>query len=140
MTTIATDGKTIAADSQGTSNGTVTSMNQTKLFRHDGCVYGTSGPSADGLLYRKWVKDGRPDNDKPDLSDRFLSMVINRAGVFEEGSSLQQLKVDAPFAIGSGRDIAFGALHAGMTPKQAVQIACRLDTCTGGKVRTMKCP
>lgn len=41
-------------------------------------------------------------------------------------------------AVGSGSDVALGALYAGATPKQAVEIAAKIDAGTGGKINTLK--
>ena len=42
------------------------------------------------------------------------------------------------FAIGSGKEFALGALHAGATAEEAVRIASEYDSLTGGPIQTAK--
>lgn len=47
-------------------------------------------------------------------------------------------EIKAPFiAIGSGRDLALGAMAAGATAEEAVRIAARYDAGTGGEINTL---
>ena len=43
-----------------------------------------------------------------------------------------------PYAIGSGADHAFTAMDCGCSAKEAVQMAVKRDTCTGGRIRSFK--
>jgi ATP-dependent protease HslVU (ClpYQ) peptidase subunit len=45
--------------------------------------------------------------------------------------------IDPPFAIGSGMDFALGAMDAGKSPAEAVEIACRRDPHSGGEVTSL---
>lgn len=42
------------------------------------------------------------------------------------------------FALGSGGNFALGAVLAGKTAKEAVEIAKKLDINSGGKIKTVK--
>ena len=44
----------------------------------------------------------------------------------------------APIAVGSGGDVAMGAMLAGATSQQAVRIACKLDSSSGMPVQIFK--
>lgn len=48
------------------------------------------------------------------------------------------MKLDKPVGIGSGRDLALGAIDAGLNAKEAVKLACKRDIYSGGRVRTYK--
>jgi ATP-dependent protease HslVU (ClpYQ) peptidase subunit len=64
-------------------------------------------------------------------------MVINQRGgiaLVEEGTFLI---VPEPFAaIGSGKGVALGALHAGASAVDAVKAAMKVDVYSGGRVFT----
>ena len=47
-------------------------------------------------------------------------------------------KLKHPWAIGSGSDYALGAMMSGLSAKEAVDVAKKIDTLTGGRVRTHK--
>lgn len=47
------------------------------------------------------------------------------------------VRADKPYAIGSGEDHAFTALDMGASAAEAVEMAAKRDTGTGGKIRTL---
>ncbi|MNC73653.1 hypothetical protein D3C75_1248910 [compost metagenome] len=47
------------------------------------------------------------------------------------------LLLDRPYAIGSGTDHAYTAFDMGATAYQAVEMAAKRDTGTGGNIRTL---
>lgn len=55
--------------------------------------------------------------------------------LFEGGKAFYE--VQAPYAIGSGADIALGALDQGATAEEAVKIACKRNVLSGGAVTTV---
>lgn len=51
------------------------------------------------------------------------------------------MAADGPFmAIGSGAQGAMVALHLGLSPREAVRIASRVDPNSGGRVRSLSLP
>ena len=138
MTTIATDGKTMAADTQQ-SGAFIGQIDATKLYKIKGVVYGFAGTPSIYIKYVEWVKLGRPEDDKPDTEDKWSVIYIVDGTIWYEHHTLIPIKVGYPYATGSGCKYAMGAMLAGATPGQAVKIAIKLDSDTGGKVRTMKC-
>ena len=54
----------------------------------------------------------------------------------DDDGTMSQLHV--PFALGSGKLQAMGAMLAGADAKQSVIIAAKLDEGSGGNVRTLK--
>jgi len=138
MTTIATDGKTMASDTL-LSGSFREQFDSVKLFRIDNAVYGISGDWGLSMAYIDWVRAGRPKDDKPDASGQWNALFVKDGKIWWEGEGLRPIENGTPNAIGSGKDFAMGAMLAGATPSQAVKIAMMLDTSTGGKIRTMKC-
>lgn len=138
MTTIATDGKTIAADSQGCTSFIVR-HSVIKLHRIRDEVLGFAGEPPEIQKYIDWVRLHRPEENAPKFSDRFFGLLVRKGSVLFEDDSLNPQVVGSPFAVGSGQEFAMGAMLAGASPREAVRIAIALDPHSGGKVRTMKC-
>ena len=138
MTTIATDGKTISADTLQ-SGDFVDQINAIKLCKINGVVYGNAGNLSEGQKYIDWVKKGRPIDEIPSFKDHFEVIWIKDGHAWWDNGSLRPIKCGVPYAIGSGASYAMGAMMAGTGPKKAVSIAMKLDAFTGGKIRTMKC-
>ena len=72
----------------------------------------------------------------------FNALVIREDGIREYNNSLYPDSVntlDKYTVIGSGTAFAMGALAAGCTPQQAVEITSKFDHSTGGKVRKVHC-
>ena len=143
MTTIAWRDDLMAADSQSEMGG-IKSRNETKLHRVRDALIGISGEAFSGDLFLQWYSDGAkplrltelPDIDK---EDEFDALVLTRKGVFVAGRYFNLIRVNDPFiAIGSGAMAAMAAMYCGKNAIQAVQIASRCDTDTGGTVRHMR--
>lgn len=149
MTTIAYDAKAgvVAADSQETSGGGE-KYNCQKLFEIGEHVIATAGGTYAGMAFVNWFKewtDQDPDwsdwNERPDFvnldyEEDFECLVIqpdrkcytvNRlfVPVYQSGNRF--------ITLGSGGSAARGAMLAGATPREAIDIAKKIDTYTGGK-------
>lgn len=139
VTTIATDGKTIAADSRATNYGNITSNSANKLYwLPDGSIIGGAGSVPDILQAVEALgSEEDPATYAGPTEFRLLRLHPN-GQVVEYGSSLFGMIVDVPAATGSGGDIALGAMLAGKSPKRAVEIAASRDIKTGGAVHSFK--
>ena len=137
MTTIATNGKTLAADRLMSANGDRVGY-ITKAHRApDGSVFGVSGPTADCQRFVRWLTE--EPNDKPDLSEDFSALVLSPEGVVTYYcSKLEPVEFGEVSAIGSGADFAIGAMFAGASPQEAVKIACIRDVYSGGDVTVLE--
>lgn len=136
MTTIAWDGKTLAADRLRTVGNTP--MGATKLFRVEapfysgglkgGILFGACGDSWDCAAFRLWVEGGNPPTPK-----NLGVVAIDARGVcWYGGETLIFHEVELPYwACGSGADYALGAMAAGKPAREAVEIASGLDVHTG---------
>ncbi len=136
MTTIAYDGKMVAADSMCMGD---CRHHVNKLFRVDGQIIGCSGGWSDANRFIRWVKDGRPEEDEPKLAEEFNALIVHPDGsylVFE--NSLESMPfTDSFFALGSGQAAAVAAMLAGANAKRAVEIACQVDPYSQGPVKYM---
>lgn len=135
MTTIACDGETMAGDGQREHRGTITNRSAIKVRRlDDGSLYGTAGCVAFGDQMIEWIAKG---GEKPKMEgeDGFASLHLKAEGeLYFIGPEGVPSRIEAPYAVGSGMDIAIGAMHAGASPQRAVEIAAMCDPCTGGTI------
>jgi len=140
MTTIVTDGVTVACDGLMTFGAFMASGSQTKIFRANNEVYGIAGECAADTEIRKWIKGGCSPEDLPDLEERDFSAIrVNTKKIYYlDQYCFEWLEMKAPFGIGSGGDYAVVALRAGATIKKAVQVAIDSDVYSGGKIYTLK--
>jgi hypothetical protein len=132
MTTLAWDGKTLAADSRATSSGMPYKI--VKIFvLADGSLFAGSGDYGQIIAVKHWLEN--PDSQKPNADD-FAGLLVTPEGVlFKLEETLGLLPVYEAFhAIGSGRDFAMAAMHCGRTAREAVEIAALYDVFTGGEV------
>ena len=134
MTTIAWDGKSIAADKLCGGRYTVN-----KIWKlPDGSVIGGAGLYDHIVEVVAWIAEGGNEDKRPKLPESQ-----------EEGSDLLLVDADGkaywltwPYlrkvpitekyeAIGSGSEFALGAMAMGASAQRAVQIASRFDPNTG---------
>lgn len=132
MTTIACDGKSMAGDGKTTINGTITSLSMRKIFKlKDGRVIGGCGPIESLFVVMRWLENG---GDKPKVDQDFSALLMSHDGVKCCSDTLEWLAMDTPMAIGSGMQVALGAMDSGICPAQAVNVASKRDVYTGGVI------
>lgn len=124
----------MAADSLVTSDrvvsGTVRKLSRLK----DGGIVGCAGRVDVAGEFAAWL-NGVAEKPK-EVDDDFYALVLTADGeVFLYDERLSPTHVEADFyAIGSGHEVAKGAMAAGATPEEAVEIACKLNLYTGPPV------
>jgi ATP-dependent protease HslVU (ClpYQ) peptidase subunit len=129
VTVLAWDGKFLAADRQATFGGTP--VPATKIFRHNDELIGGSGNIQECIAFVEWYTSGCP-TPKPVFSEGFGAYVIKNGQLWKYESLLVPFVMDMPFwAAGCGADYAMGAMAAGKSAAEAVEIACRFDTGCG---------
>lgn len=135
MSTIAWDGKTLAADCQVTCHETPQKCSKIKKLS-DGTILGTVGSLSTGAIMMRWYEDGadlmrypHSQGDKEDWS--YLIVVKPDGEVLEYSRHPYPRIVSVPFGWGSGRDYALGAMEMGADAIKAVEISCKLDIHTG---------
>lgn len=132
MTTIACDLKSMAGDGRATSGGTITDERARKVDKlRDGRIVGFAGTAAFGMLFRQWLVDGGPF---PKIK-AFSALVLEPSGKlwFYDGIEIP-LPCLEPQAIGTGSVHALTAMDCGLSPADAVRMAIRRDTASGGRV------
>lgn len=139
MTTIAYKDGVIAYDSQITRGDVITYDDYEKCIDQAGVKFFCCGTVSD---YQRLVDvyfGAKPDGN------------IEATAIVLDGDSLMMVAVDdatglwkspvlrdRPYAIGSGTPYAFAAMDMGASAEQAVEMAARRDTSTGGKIRAFR--
>lgn len=144
MTTVAFDGRFMAADSKSLDAWGLKEHHARKIHYMKHVVIGGAGES--GQIQR-WTRSLRSDISFAELlelgypayvkdtNDPSL-LVVDRATrrAYRHVSGLF-LACERPFhAVGSGRDYALAAMACGKTAQQAVEIAMSFDNGTGGEI------
>lgn len=146
MTTIAlSDAGDIAADGLrcfGSERSSTDAKKITIIGRHT--IYAYAGLSAMQGPIIAWFEAGHDPKDVPqfrsaDYAHGWHLLVIKKDGSMFSVSheAPYPLEASAPFTLGSGADYAMGALHAGASARQAVEIAAKLDVHTGGTIQVV---
>jgi len=137
MTVIAWDGKTLAADRRVTFNGTP--FEATKIFLvsngESAVIYGAAGSTCDANEFHRWIIG---DRDRPKLTDLSIIAIDEGGIVYWADSDLNWAKLGCgATAIGSGGKFALGAMKAGKSARDAVEIAIMLDVDCGNGIDTL---
>lgn len=136
MTTIAyRDGK-LAGDSRATANGLIDNQT-TKVWEHKGVLIGASGSQALCEKFRSWVIAGIDGESPFEGAEDGNGLVVSKAGVVCFGNSGSWPVKEPFYTLGSGYQLALGALAMGASAKEAVEVAARFDTMTGGKITVL---
>jgi hypothetical protein len=92
----------------------------------------------DGEKFMEWIKRDRKGR-KPRLNIKeFNALALNGQGLYWLDSKLYPVKVEAPFAIGSGATAALAAMLAGTPIEVAVELACAVDDGSALPVRVYR--
>jgi ATP-dependent protease HslVU (ClpYQ) peptidase subunit len=133
VTTIATDGFELAGDGKSTANDSITGLNRKKVWHlEDGSIVGGAGQVRD--VYRAVRALAENSNDEAEGDYNLLRLFPNGKLVRYDSSLDTPISVKAPQAIGTGSDVAVGAMLAGASAREAVKIASKVDVYTGGKI------
>lgn len=142
MTTIAYRNGIIAADTGITCGSTRDCFAEKIAKRKDGAVAGACGELWWISAFLKWFKDGGDQVQSPGVNGNtgFIATKRRVLTVFEaENNNTYTYEVTAPYyAIGSGRMVALGAMHAGAHPVDAVKAAIAHNDGTYGRVMSLK--
>ena len=138
MTTIAWDGKILAVDSQCVASDIIINNNEQKLFLDVGPykAVAISGSLQEMILFIRWL-DRRDNTDQPELREGGVAVCVCENGALYTYFSQHKGNPQPHhgiFTAGTGCEIALGAMEAGANAIKAVEIACKRDIYTGGKV------
>jgi len=142
MTTIAWDGKTLAADSRSTLNNEIMQVSSPKIFHIPGVgVVSGAGGVDDIELFMDWIAAGQDPENKPTLSreaDNAFQGIFwdeNSGELYTYFGTLVACPELPPRTWGTGGPFASVALSLGQTAREAVKTACKFDIYSGGKVQ-----
>lgn len=139
MTTIAFDGRYLAADTLGVRGGNRVEQSLCKIQVSGGRAFATGGHWWAIRQYLiDWHAAGHPIADYPNPRGLDGCLVVvegdtRQCKVFTHEAPYPDLEA-APVAFGTGGDIALGAMGAGLTAMEAVKLAMRWDLKTGGPI------
>jgi 20S proteasome alpha/beta subunit len=138
MTTIAWRGDTLAADTLATC-GNLRDGYMSKIQRIRGFLVAGAGSVPIYLRFVDWVASGMR-GESPYIGSEYngngLLITPEYALCF---SRLGPWRITTPFySIGSGWELALGAMEMGASAEEAVRIAMRWDTGSGGEIMTLK--
>jgi ATP-dependent protease HslVU (ClpYQ) peptidase subunit len=140
VTCIVWDGKTLAADKR-VSFGTAFSVT-TKIHRIGGMLIGCSGGAAKAASCVQWVRDGMdrakyPEAQKNDPCG--LLVILANGAIHYYTETPDPLVIESKsFGIGSGSEYADAAIYLGKTAREAVEVACALDSGCGNGIDTLE--
>jgi ATP-dependent protease HslVU (ClpYQ) peptidase subunit len=124
----------MAGDGWGHMHGTIVEHAAVKVVKlNDGSLFGSCGGAVDRDRMVEWLNAGQP-GDWPKRTEFGGILVRPNGDVFTCGDSDGFARVVAPCAVGSGMDVAIGAMDAGCDPAEAVRIAAGRDPHTGGTI------
>lgn len=137
MTTIAYDGKILAADTQITCDGRFVAGYGYKIHKlSDGSHIAFAGSMNCMPAMIDWFETGK----EPDFKDAsFECLHIATDGTAHDYySNLNKGYAVIPWVGGSGAQIALAALSCGKNAIEAVELASKLDIMTGGEIQSVE--
>ena len=148
MTSIAWDGKRLAADGRATIGNRVGTNDFVKIHKSKGVVrgspvvcYALAGRADMYSLIGEWIDAGCPPTE--DFEEKeFEAIIITKDAVlvYSEGSyDLLELPEGDPVALGSGTDFIYSAIAFGKNAIEAVQHAASIDIFSGGNGLYIDC-
>lgn len=137
MTTVACTRSEMAADSRISANGDT--FPGTKIFRINGYLYGCAGLYQASVRFIEWARRGEKGK-LPKLAREFSALKLTTDGIFVITSDdpTWMLCDSDYFAIGSGKDLALGAMAHGAAPLDAVHTAIKWDMLSGGEPNVLQ--
>lgn len=143
MTTVVYAKGVLAFDSRVTAGnlveGSIQKGRQTKNM-----IMAGAGSVEDLVAVMDWLETGGDEATKKNFGiagrdvDVDVLCVDKKGKVTFYGHKLYPIEITSLFyVLGSGKELALGALEMGASAKEAVQIAAKYDTNSGGSVRTL---
>lgn len=150
MTTLAYDGRYIAADGRCTVGNMITGKRAQKLYLIKGIVRGVedeillagAGSFEQLTIIKNWLEQGGdffgtdPESlvpeVKPESSEGFFA--LKSGGFYTWETGLVPMEQEAPAMGGSGGAFAFAGMVGGMNAVEAVYLAIEIDIASGGQV------
>ena len=156
ITTVVFSEKFVASDSQSTANNIRFKGTFTKIYESDDTIIGIAGVAAQCLRIVAWIQAGMVEEEAPYIPEleepEYQIVFVNRHTKQKytiEGRYLDVMPVEDEYlAIGSGADIALGAMSAAKrlsgkcdtkrAIKASLKAAIEFDILSGGDIKVVK--
>lgn len=137
MTTIAVRAGVMACDSRADGEYAMTVEKIVRL--PDGGVAGGAGSASATTAVLAWLQAGEPgDPPAVDEGEWFVLILRPDGSIWKAECRFPAFRLLDKFAAtGSGSNFAIAAMAMGASAEEAVRIAAKYDTGTGGRVRTL---
>jgi len=146
VSVVAWDGRTLAADRQSTNHGNRSEVQKLWRAANPLTALAVTGGIAEGLAMVEWYKAGADPASYPAFqndSGRWTRLIVvteTELLEYEQPSTPIRWRRQDKRAWGSGRDYAIGAMAAGASAREAVEITNAHCTETGFGVSTFAFP
>jgi ATP-dependent protease HslVU (ClpYQ) peptidase subunit len=151
MTILAYRNGVLASDSRVTFNDMILSDNFPKIAQSNGVIGGASGDADATERFVRWIKKGADKKTIPDKG-KYRALMIKLKGdnninsdIFEQEVKITYIENGDPMvldqefvAIGSGAEIAIGAMEMGASAEKAVTIATKRMSSCGGPLQVKR--
>jgi 20S proteasome alpha/beta subunit len=138
MTTIAYRKGVLAADTQMIQGTSIIGYITKIVRRDDGALCGAAGDLAWAQAFHRWFLAGEEGDPPAFDDDGCKGLVIRRRKPIEVFESCGAFEFKPPYvSIGSGKEFALGAMHAGASAIEAVKAAMAFDPSTGGDLMVL---
>lgn len=137
MTTIASDGITVAADGLIVKGTERIRTDAVKVTQRGGYTFAATGHTAAMEPAIAWFLAGAKPADKPGMGWSLIVFHPDRCESYSDEAPYPD-RYPYPAAFGTGAEYAMGAMRAGACPAKAVAIAADLDTHTGGTITELE--
>ncbi len=128
----------IAVDEKGLKHLCYEKVMRFKIGGED-ALLGFAGGLADCLILAHWVQIGAGYGDRPTFPPDAEAecLVLTADAIRYYDTRCVAITIYEEFAaLGTGEHLALGAMHAGASAEEAVEIAVCYDSNTGGEVRS----
>lgn len=138
MTTIATDGRTIAADGLRVIGSERICLDEKKIRVRHGRIFAFTGDYAAFEPAIEWYVQKCHHAGEEPKGDWSL-IVIETDGTLSKYSSKLPYPEPMPYpaTFGADCDYAMAAMHCGKTPREAIELAIKLGVWTGGEIQVV---
>jgi ATP-dependent protease HslVU (ClpYQ) peptidase subunit len=141
MTTIACDGKNVAADGRTTVGPELVWNDRAKIVVRPTFIAAFCGLAAGKLVLPQWIENGAdPTQYPPGLHDNCTIWLYRKGAKTPEvqsGNVPYFTPIPWVHAFGTGREYAMGAMAMGASAADAVRVAVRWDLNSGGRVTSI---
>lgn len=140
MTTIAYRNGVLAGDRQ-TNNGGIVTGTTRKVWKEQGLLFGVAGSISALQNVMKWSKGKRKSLPFMSTLLSYSCIVVSKRGsifVFSSEDKEGCILTTDIFALGSGGDLALGAMMHGASPKRSIELAGTRCVYTGGGIDVVR--